>query len=91
MRRDVAYTASRRVGCYVGTYQMPHRDVISTVSSKTLRKSYGIHHALNRILQKKAMEIAKYRTENKYFCSMLPVFLPLKRLNIAFLWQLYGR
>ena len=35
MRRDVAYTASRRVGCYVGTYQMPHRDVISTVSSKT--------------------------------------------------------
>lgn len=40
---------------------------------------------------KKAMEIAKYRTENKYFCSMLPVFLPLKRLNIAFLWQLYGR
>lgn len=37
------------------------------------------------------MEITKYRTENKCFCSMLPVFLPLKRLNIAFLWQLYGR
>lgn len=90
MRRDVAYAASRRVGCYVGTYQMPHRDVISTVSSKTLRKSQEIHHALNRILQK-AMEIAKYRTENKCFCAMLPVFLPLKHLNIAIIWQLYGR
>ena len=40
---------------------------------------------------KKAMEITKYRTENKCFCAMLPVFLSLKRLNIAFLWQLYGR
>lgn len=37
------------------------------------------------------MEITKYRTENKCFYSMLPVILPLKRLNIAFLWQLYGR
>ena len=37
------------------------------------------------------MEIAKYRTGNKCFCSILPVFLPLKHLNIAFLWQLYGR
>lgn len=82
MRRDVAYAASRRVGCYVGTYQMPHRDVISTVSSKTLRKSYGIHHALTEYY-KKAMEITKYQTENKCFCAMLPVFLPLKHLNIA--------
>ena len=37
------------------------------------------------------MEIAKYQTENKCFCAMLPVFLPLKHLNIAILWQLYGR
>ena len=37
------------------------------------------------------MEIAKYRTENKCFCAMLPVFLTLKHLNIAILWQLFGR
>ena len=42
LRRDVSYAASGRILCYVGTYLMLRRDVISSASMAKLRKKIEI-------------------------------------------------